>query len=205
MAYRKINYTPETLARRKEYQREYAAARRRSPEGAAGKVIYMREYRKRYRESPEGREKLRENNRRWKKSEKGKKANREFANKKYVKRAPRVRLSPEEAARRKKASYIKTASRPEYVEKRRVTSWKRYLKITYGLTPEEHSTMAINGCQICGEPDAKDARLCVDHCHATGKIRGLLCSPCNTGLGFFRDNTLKLENAVLYLKRAQGA
>jgi hypothetical protein len=42
----------------------------------------------------------------------------------------------------------------------------------------------------------------VDHDHETNKIRGLLCSRCNTGLGLFFDNISNLENAILYLKKA---
>ncbi len=46
----------------------------------------------------------------------------------------------------------------------------------------------------------KPQRCCVDHCHKTGKIRGLLCASCNGGLGLFKDNPQALANAILYLK-----
>jgi hypothetical protein len=43
--------------------------------------------------------------------------------------------------------------------------------------------------------------LSVDHCHATGKIRGLLCTKCNQGLGSFENNVEWLQNAIDYLRR----
>lgn len=52
-------------------------------------------------------------------------------------------------------------------------------------------------CAICGvSPD----KLYLDHCHTTGKIRGLLCSSCNTGLGMFKDHTGNLRSAADYLE-----
>jgi hypothetical protein len=77
----------------------------------------------------------------------------------------------------------------------------------YGLTIEQYKEMLINQdykCAICGDAaDGKGAKLrnlCVDHCHTTGKIRGLLCNKCNSGLGQFRDNPGFMLNAIQYLK-----
>ncbi len=78
------------------------------------------------------------------------------------------------------------------------------LKRTYGITIEEHKKMfqEQNGeCAICGcKGDGRWKTLCVDHCHKTGKVRGLLCRSCNTALGQMNDDTSLLEKAVLYLK-----
>ncbi len=57
-----------------------------------------------------------------------------------------------------------------------------------------------NQCKICGvEPDPDGRKLAVDHCHTTGKIRGLLCSNCNTALGLMYDNKDLLQKAIDYL------
>ena len=50
-------------------------------------------------------------------------------------------------------------------------------------------------CKICDDPDD----LVIDHCHTTGRVRGILCRTCNGGLGFFKDNIKALAGAVLYL------
>lgn len=53
-------------------------------------------------------------------------------------------------------------------------------------------------CKICGMiNDGKS--LCVDHCHKTGKIRGLLCANCNSGIGMMKDSPDILRNAIDYL------
>lgn len=66
---------------------------------------------------------------------------------------------------------------------------------------------AQNGvCAICGnEEGVAGRRLAVDHCHATGKIRGLLCALCNTGIGKLGDSSSALRRAVEYLERHECA
>ena len=54
-------------------------------------------------------------------------------------------------------------------------------------------------CQICNQTDRR--ALNVDHCHDTGKVRGLLCDNCNKALGLFRDNPKLLGQAANYLRR----
>jgi hypothetical protein len=77
----------------------------------------------------------------------------------------------------------------------------------YGLTIEDYEALLEEQkgvCKICEKPETKGTgrdkgTLAVDHCHRTGKVRGLLCSSCNRGLGFFGDDLLLLNKAVDYL------
>lgn len=58
-----------------------------------------------------------------------------------------------------------------------------------------------HACAICLDPFEDETAAHIDHCHETGRIRGLLCMLCNTGVGKFRDNPDALENAAKYLRR----
>ncbi len=53
-------------------------------------------------------------------------------------------------------------------------------------------------CECCQQEVKK---LAVDHCHMSGKFRGLICEQCNLGLGIFKDDTKRLQNAIEYLQR----
>lgn len=87
------------------------------------------------------------------------------------------------------------------------------VKLKYGLEPDEYQELVerfVGKCYICKQVPlvyglstdrTKASRtLAVDHCHETGKIRGLLCSHCNQGIGHFRHNPELLQQAVGYLK-----
>lgn len=52
-------------------------------------------------------------------------------------------------------------------------------------------------CEICGS----EIKLCVDHCHQSGKVRGTLCDDCNKALGTFKDNPKLLKSAASYLEK----
>lgn len=78
------------------------------------------------------------------------------------------------------------------------------LQNTYGITLEEYNQMLVKqdcSCKICGISKEKLKRaLCVDHCHTTGKVRGLLCDTCNRSLGLLKDSVDMLRRAVKYLE-----
>lgn len=77
------------------------------------------------------------------------------------------------------------------------------LKRKYGITQEDFDQMFAEQwgcCKICGIHQEHHRRtLSVDHCHATGTVRGLLCDNCNRGLGFLNDNIERLKAAIRYL------
>lgn len=67
---------------------------------------------------------------------------------------------------------------------------------------DEMLTMQGGGCAICGSTVNPDANsLAVDHCHTTGRVRGILCGRCNKALGLLNDDPLLFEKAVIYLRR----
>lgn len=82
------------------------------------------------------------------------------------------------------------------------------LKLRYGLTYEQWESIRKAEkycCMICGiSEDELGRNLDVDHCHYSGKVRGVLCNPCNTILGFARDNPRILRSAAEYLDENGG-
>jgi hypothetical protein len=82
------------------------------------------------------------------------------------------------------------------------------IKRNYGITQEEYEFMCRyqhNSCAICyvNSPGGRAKNWFVDHDHATGNIRGLLCSRCNLLLGKAEDNVVLLGNAIAYLQQFQ--
>ena len=86
-------------------------------------------------------------------------------------------------------------------KKKRQEIWRKSSRfIKYGLTEESFNEIITEQqyrCKICNT--SIDSSCHVDHCHDTGKVRGLLCHQCNCGLGFFKDSTSRLEKALVYL------
>jgi hypothetical protein len=61
-----------------------------------------------------------------------------------------------------------------------------------------------SACAICHINFAEiDLKICIDHCHRTGRVRGLLCHACNKGLGHFRENPVSMSNAIQYLQQTE--
>lgn len=72
---------------------------------------------------------------------------------------------------------------------------------SYGLALKQAEILARKRhCDLCGR-DNGGRRMALDHCHTTGKLRGLLCDSCNIGLGKFRDNPHTLRLARKYVLR----
>lgn len=90
--------------------------------------------------------------------------------------------------------------------------WPHKLKKLYGITVEKYDALLAEQkcvCAICGSNSSysrnyKNTRLAkfsVDHCHATGKIRGLLCTKCNRALGLMNDSIESVFRMAEYLKK----
>lgn len=79
------------------------------------------------------------------------------------------------------------------------------LKAQYDLTPAAFDALLVaqeGRCKICRvpfTPDSRETRPSVDHCHTTRQVRGLLCGPCNKGIGFLKDDPAILAAAIAYL------
>jgi hypothetical protein len=84
-----------------------------------------------------------------------------------------------------------------------IRSKKSQLKNRYNLTIEQKDNLILqqnNCCAICGEKFVSSKHTHVDHCHKTNKIRKILCTSCNTGLGCFNDDQERLKKAIDYLE-----
>lgn len=77
----------------------------------------------------------------------------------------------------------------------------RHLKERYDITREEYEDRYKDQEGRCGVCGTYKEVLCVDHCHSSGDIRGLLCSPCNRAIGQLGDTEESLMRAVEYLKQ----
>jgi hypothetical protein len=101
----------------------------------------------------------------------------------------------------RKAARVYAKSHPGRVK---AQSEQRHLRRKYGLEVEGYEDLKAwsnGGCAICGAPNGTPSRrLCVDHDHATGEVRGLLCQTCNLGLGAFKDSIALLKVAIAYLE-----
>ena len=91
-------------------------------------------------------------------------------------------------------------SKPENLERVK----RLLLQKKYGITLDDYNEMSHGqkgSCAICGKHALETGTLCVDHCHKTGEVRGLLCNNCNKGIGLLRDDPDTLRQAAEYLER----
>lgn len=91
--------------------------------------------------------------------------------------------------------------------------WPSKLKTLYGITVDQYYQMLKEqggGCATCGVKTpggrgykrmGKPEMFYVDHCHSTGRVRGLLCNSCNRGIGFLRDDAGLAIKIAEYLTR----
>ena len=133
-----------------------------------------------------------------------------------------------EVRARKKERYQERVKDPEYRAAirqyhrdrykdpvRRKTHLNHVLKSKYGVDAEYYDDL-LEGqrgvCAICKSPGVEinttsgraQLRLCVDHDHRTGMIRGLLCTQCNRAIGLLKDSVEVLEAAIGYLRRSEA-
>ena len=128
---------------------------------------------------------------------------------------PCIRLAQKNWVDRNRDKVNKT-SRDSYQknrERRRLLARSRYdpekskeerLLRRYGISLKEYRYLLLkqnNLCAICEKEDCNSRSLAVDHCHVTGKIRGLLCVSCNNLLGRAKDSVSTLRRAVKYLEK----
>lgn len=95
--------------------------------------------------------------------------------------------------------------RKKNIDKFNATKYRTRVLKAYGITVEDVDAMRLSQnykCKICGEheDDAPYKRLCIDHCHTTNIVRGLLCHHCNAAIGHFRESTDSLQKAIDYIK-----
>src|SRR5574341_1404082 len=98
---------------------------------------------------------------------------------------------------RDRANYPQESERR--LEQRR---WAK-LRAAYGITREQYMHLLNSqqgGCAICGQLPSGRFQLAVDHCAVTGRIRGLLCNPCNLGIGQLGHDPARLQRASSYLQ-----
>jgi hypothetical protein len=104
------------------------------------------------------------------------------------------------ARKREYGKQWKKDNRARHREHSRCSKLKRF----YGITCAEYveRVAAQRGlCAICAGVNPAGHRLSVDHDHATGKVRGLLCHACNAGMGKLRDDPALLRAAADYLEK----
>jgi hypothetical protein len=127
----------------------------------------------------------------------------------------KYRSNPKVKAQRAQAYKKWAAANPE-----RRRRWKRAwnkahprkirqygLRFQYSMTLDDYQKLLVSqgrACAICRtkKPGGRWGRFAVDHCHTTGKIRGLLCHRCNQGLGHFQDDAGRMRRAAKYVEVA---
>lgn len=108
--------------------------------------------------------------------------------------------------RRFDGNRLKQLRRRDTVPEQKLYEREAKLLKKYGITHDDYERLLKEqdgGCAICGtkDPRQRSEYFHVDHDHATGIVRGLLCSPCNQGLGYFQENVEVMARAIAYLAK----
>jgi Autographiviridae endonuclease VII len=98
---------------------------------------------------------------------------------------------------------LKWRTDPELREKRRLWQRKNVFQKVYGISMADYEAMFERQGGACAICKRTGVTLCVDHCHLTGEVRGLLCSQCNSAIGFCSDDPTVLLAAAAYLQAAR--
>ena len=113
----------------------------------------------------------------------------------------RAKYSTDSDMQEKYRAYARewAAANPDKRKSQRVRKYGLDAAGYVSLLESQSGRCAICKSEHCG--DRRGGSFHVDHCHSTGKTRGLLCSQCNLGLGKFKDSIESLERAIEYLKK----
>lgn len=149
-------------------------------------------------------------------SAKDKEARAEYMKAYYAANPGKFKRTPEQQAAinaRKREKYAQDAQMRECAraaakawQQGNPTKLKAQRLKQYGIEVSDFNdlmTIQNGACAICGHSDTSKPNFfpVLDHCHTTGKIRGLLCMACNMGLGKFKDDTNRLFSAIAYLTK----
>lgn len=173
-----MGWKPEYAAnRRAKYHADPAERERRKAQGRAPEANreYMREY---YKQN----------------KEKFQQYQRDTAERRNARRRERYATDPEFRAECLRLAKLR--------DKESIRDYR--LRKQYGITAAEYDEqleLQSGGCAICRVQigDKSGRRLAIDHCHDTGRVRGILCGECNLGLGKFQDDAILLGRAIQYL------
>lgn len=121
----------------------------------------------------------------------------------YQRNRDRIRANVKAYQKAKPEVQARAVARRRENGKRRAAD----VKGKYGLTEGEYAALLERSgglCEICGRVPSEVSKkgVCVDHCHDSGRVRGILCAPCNMGIGHLRDDPEVLRAAIGYLERA---
>lgn len=116
-----------------------------------------------------------------------------------------AKYGPAERARRKAARDTKRGGPRVFLteEERKYRARDYAHKKAYGITLAEKERLLAkqaNACAICKRTEFGKRRPHTDHCHETGRVRGVLCANCNKVLGLFKDNPETFRTAAAYLE-----